>query len=253
MTSIMCMTMITLEAIQSDIDRAVQNNSSRCVIAQAIVRSIPTAKRVEVDMQTIRWTQDGERIVYITPYAVQDYLIAFDAGDKIEPFKFKLNREQRMTSPLMKRNAAALKVMAADNKVRDRKKRVQTLEAKVETAKRERKPVSEVKPLQAKVREAKASVVQAEQEKVTVLKTEGPKAVEKADNANTDRKRPVKRVGTTSRRTNKRYYGRRLMRVNQEDHAAVVDAANERIRTHRAPRKQAAPAKKTAAAPAKKS
>ena len=240
------MSRTTFEVTQADIDRGIKNHSSRCMVTQTIIRSIPEAKRVETDMQTIRWTQNGERIVYITPYAVQDYLIAFDAGDEIKPFKFALDHDRRMTSPVMKRNAAAKKVGKVDSKVRNGKRRVQALEQKVVEVKAEGKPAVEVKAVQAQVKAAKAKVAEAEKEQEEVKKVEGPKAKYTRDRTNTTRKQPVKRVGTTSKRSNTRYYGRRLMRVNQDGHAARVEEASERIRTHRAPRK-AAPATKAAA------
>lgn len=240
------MSRTTYEVTQVEIDRGLRNNSSRCAVAQTLIRLIPEAKRVEVDMQTIRWTQNGERIVFITPYAVQDYLIAFDAGDELQPFKFKLDSEQRMTSPLLKRNKAAQKIDGAGSKVSYRKRRVQELEQKVTEAKAEHKPPTQVKAVQAQVKAAKVAVQEAQQELMEVQKAEGAEAERTFDNATTDRPRPVKRVGTTNRKTSTRYFGRRMMRVNQERHEAEVAEANERIRTHRGTRKAAA--KKTTAA-----
>ena len=86
-----------IHVTDKDIARAQRNNSYHCVVTQAIARIIPDAARIEVDTQSIRFTraQSGERYVYLTPYAAQGYVIAFDAGEPIEPFSFRLN-EQRM-------------------------------------------------------------------------------------------------------------------------------------------------------------
>lgn len=68
------------------------NDSNRCAVQRAVTREIPGARRVEVDLQTIRFTVDGERHVFLTPWSVSDYVIAFDAGDRDElaPFSFTL-------------------------------------------------------------------------------------------------------------------------------------------------------------------
>src|SRR4030095_7072053 len=82
-----------IDVTEKDIARAHQKNSYKCVVAQAIARNIPDAHRIEVDTQAIRFTRTStqQRYVYLTPYAVQGYVIAFDAGEKIEPFRFGLS------------------------------------------------------------------------------------------------------------------------------------------------------------------
>jgi len=80
----------TITVTERDIAKAHKNDSYKCVVAQALARTIKTATRIEVDTQTIRFTDDGRRLVYLTPYAVQGYVIAFDAGDPIEAFSFQL-------------------------------------------------------------------------------------------------------------------------------------------------------------------
>jgi hypothetical protein len=80
----------TVEITEKDIERAKRNDSYICVVSQAIARCIPDATRIETDTQSIRFTRQGQRLVYLTPYAVQGYVIAFDAGDPIQPFSFQL-------------------------------------------------------------------------------------------------------------------------------------------------------------------
>ena len=92
-----------IKVTQADIDRAITSHSSKCVVAQAIARQIPDAVYIDVDTQTIRFTRQGRRWAYLTPYAVQGYVIAFDAGDEIEPFDFTLSKNiavaRRKTTP----------------------------------------------------------------------------------------------------------------------------------------------------------
>lgn len=89
-------TRVRIKVTQSDIERALRNNSYACVVAQAVARTVPDATRIEVDTQTIRMTTEGERRIYLTPYAVQGYVIAFDAGDPLEPFEFALRDPKRI-------------------------------------------------------------------------------------------------------------------------------------------------------------
>lgn len=86
---------VTVEVTEEDIARAKQNDSYNCVVAQAIARTVPTSTSIDVDTQSIRFTVDGERRIYMTPYAVQGYVIAFDAGDAIEPFSFQIRDPKR--------------------------------------------------------------------------------------------------------------------------------------------------------------
>lgn len=100
----MKMSRITVEVTEKDIERAVTKDSYTCVVAQAIMRTIPTASHIDVDIQTIRFTNEGIRWQYLTPYAVQGYIVAFDAGDAIQPFSFQL-REPRQ---IRRRTATAI-------------------------------------------------------------------------------------------------------------------------------------------------
>ena len=55
-----------VEVTEEDISKAQRNNSYKCVVAQAIARTIPDATRIEVDTQAIRFTraETGERWLY---------------------------------------------------------------------------------------------------------------------------------------------------------------------------------------------
>ena len=83
-------TRFRIDVTERDIAKAEVNNSYKCVVSQAIARKVKDATAIETDSQAIRFTLNGERLVYMTPYAVQGYVIGFDAGDPIEPFSFEL-------------------------------------------------------------------------------------------------------------------------------------------------------------------
>jgi hypothetical protein len=89
-------TRFTVEVTERDIERAHKNDSYNCVVAQAVARTVQDATRIEVDTQSIRFTVGDERRIYMTPYAVQGYVIAFDAGEPIEPFSFQLRNPRRV-------------------------------------------------------------------------------------------------------------------------------------------------------------
>ena len=75
-----------------DIRDAEKEMSTTCMVARAIKREIVGSSHLLVDIQTIRFTMmdEGIRYVYLTPPEIQDYIVAFDAGDPIQPFTFKL-------------------------------------------------------------------------------------------------------------------------------------------------------------------
>ena len=105
---------LRVKVTAEDIAEAEQSASMKCVVAQAIRRTFPGATKVDVDIQTIRWSQDGERIVYMTPYSVQGYIVAFDAGDTIQPFGFGLHHSSRIPAVRQRTKTPAGK--AIDNK-----------------------------------------------------------------------------------------------------------------------------------------
>jgi hypothetical protein len=92
----MSKTRFSIEVTAADIERATRNDSYTCVVAQAIARTIPDARNIDVDVQMIRFTIGGERLGFLTPYVVQGYVVAFDAGDEIHPFTFQLRDPKRL-------------------------------------------------------------------------------------------------------------------------------------------------------------
>lgn len=97
---------------QEHIDRATPCDSSYCAIANAVKDSLPYAQRVNVDLQSIRFTHrdTGVRYTYFTPPAGQAYLLALDDGNRaaMQPFKFLLNRPAQTQQPSERRGKATV-------------------------------------------------------------------------------------------------------------------------------------------------
>jgi hypothetical protein len=87
---------ITISVTDEILNVAIRDISSHCMIAEAIKAELPDAKRVSVDLATIRFTRGDKRYVYMTPAACQKSLLDFDAGEKIEPFSCRLGRPSQI-------------------------------------------------------------------------------------------------------------------------------------------------------------
>lgn len=74
------------------IRNAIERKSNSCMIANAIRLQVPGSEIIHVDLQTIRFSlpEHGQRFVYLTPRQSQESIVAFDAGDYVEPFEFTL-------------------------------------------------------------------------------------------------------------------------------------------------------------------
>ncbi len=74
------------------INNGVAKDSTHCMIADAIKGSCPRAQFIQVDLQTIRWTDPtkGMRFVHLTPAIAQSALLKFDQGQDVKPFSFSL-------------------------------------------------------------------------------------------------------------------------------------------------------------------
>jgi hypothetical protein len=85
-------TRFDLNVTQDLIDHAVRGSSASCAVADAIKYQIPDVSHVQVDIQTIRFSFPSrhERLVFLTPRRVQEYIVDFDAGDAIAPFTVQL-------------------------------------------------------------------------------------------------------------------------------------------------------------------
>jgi hypothetical protein len=76
------------------IDEAQERSSSHCMIADAIRKANPDAQAVQVDLQTIRFTDPKKeaRYIWLTPPLAQRALINFDQGLPCEPFAFQTTK-----------------------------------------------------------------------------------------------------------------------------------------------------------------
>jgi hypothetical protein len=81
---------VTVDA--ATITESIRRNSSHCMIAEAVKRTVPYATSVMVDLQSIRFTDKdrGLRYSYLTPRHAQLAIIAFDQGNRPKPFKMEL-------------------------------------------------------------------------------------------------------------------------------------------------------------------
>jgi hypothetical protein len=86
----------TIHVTPEQIERATQRDSRHCMIAEAIRQQYPDARKILVDLQTIRWSDDkrGKRYVFLTPERAAQALVAFDHGDELEPFSFAMRPMQ---------------------------------------------------------------------------------------------------------------------------------------------------------------
>lgn len=77
---------------QEIIDSSTEKSSSHCMIAEAVKQTVPNAKFVSVDIQTIRFTDAVTRLrhTYLTPRNAQHAIIGFDEGRKPKPFNIAL-------------------------------------------------------------------------------------------------------------------------------------------------------------------
>lgn len=80
-----------LKVTKELITKAIPRDSSHCMVADTIKSQISGAKRVSVDLATIRFSVGDKRYIFLTPRTVQQALIWFDQGDsRLSPFSFDL-------------------------------------------------------------------------------------------------------------------------------------------------------------------
>jgi len=194
------------------IAEAERDATGRCMVAEAIKSSIPGVSRVQVDMQTIRFTRNGERETYFTPWDVGNAIVRFDGGDSIEPFTFRLFFRNRVIIQRSVMDEASKPVDAARARAKSARKRATQLATDPDVS-------------QAKRTKAAAAAATAQAEYDHLKKQHGP--------LRTRVNRPVSRVQTDTergvadqmptvrypnlQRTGRRIYGQRIMRANQPD------------------------------------
>jgi hypothetical protein len=187
-----------------------EGDSFRCMTVAAIARQIPSASRIEVDLQTIRWTDETGRRVFLTPYEVAGYVVAFDAGEEIHPFRFTL----RNSVPALQRKAktpGAKRVSRAVSKVhteQERKRNAEKVLADPEaTADRKAAAAARVAEAPERIEQARENLVEVRGEAKAAGEPTSKQRVSEAS-----RMAPPKVF-----KTKRRVYGQRVLRVNQAE------------------------------------
>jgi hypothetical protein len=198
-----------IEVTAEDIEKAHRNDSYRCVLAQAIARQVPGARNIDVDLRTIRWSDDAGRHVFLTPYTAAGYVVAFDAGDELEPFSVHL-RDAVPSLQNSELTPIAREKKITRDKLRRERQREQTARAVVadpaSTAPQRAVAEERIGEAPERIAQAQASHEKAKAEQAA---TPGP---HRGRVSEATRKAP-KRVF----RTKERHYGHRVLRVNQEE------------------------------------
>jgi hypothetical protein len=177
------------------------------MVAEAIRRQVSDDHHVEVDVQTVRWSDKNGRHVFLTPYEVAGYVIAFDNGDTMHPFAFRL-RSAVPQKQVRRKTKTAKNLHNSRNKVTRERRRERDAEAVLAdpAASAEHKATAA-----ARIADAPARIADAEQT------YEGVKAAYEA----TGEARAAERISETTRRIpfnaklRSRKYGMRVLRVNQ--------------------------------------
>ena len=83
---------ITVDVGADLIALASKASSAHCMIADGIKASMPDARSVSVDLQTIRYSDPkaGKRYIMLTPMKCQEKLLLFDQGQEVQPWSFRL-------------------------------------------------------------------------------------------------------------------------------------------------------------------
>jgi hypothetical protein len=199
----------TIEVTEADIEEAKIGDSYRCVLAHAIARQVPNAKRIEVDLQTVRWTDEQGRRVFLTPYVAAGYIVAFDAGEELHPFSVRLGNPVEAMQRKAKTRAAR-EIKQKDSKVqreRARQRKAETVLADPKASEDDKtEAAARAATAPKKIKEAEADLKDARALYRTLGQALAPQRVSEAT-----RTAPPKVI-----KTKKREYGNRVLRVNQE-------------------------------------
>lgn len=198
-----------VEVTQQDIDKALANDSSKCVVATAIARTFPKATHISVDVHAVKFTNGERRYTYLCPYPVAEYIVAFDAGDELHPFKFRLRDDQRMVVQRRKKTSTKLELDRAAKLVNRARQQVNRVDAKPEASEAER-IIAQEKVVAA---ESRQRVIKAE-----VAARPNPEPQHKFEDVSDE---PPMKVRKEARRSSvfkrtRRAYGGRLMRINND-------------------------------------
>jgi hypothetical protein len=199
-----------IEVTEDDITTAHVNDSYRCVVAQAIARQIPGSRRIEVDLQTIRWSDENGRHVFLTPYSVAGYVVAFDAGEELHPFRFQL-RDPHVAAQKKANSKAAKAAVKSRGRITTERQRLFNAESTLADPDASAEEIA-VAHERVKAAPARIEAAQAAHEDL--------KAAYKAagESISEERVTETKRVAAPKVfKTKRREYGHRVLRVNQAE------------------------------------
>lgn len=97
-----------IDVTEAIIAQATKENSTHCMIADAIKVALPSVRNVSVDLQTIRFSDRdrGERYIYFTPGLAQRQLLRFDQGVVVDPWTLRLPTSPAQIVPILARRAS---------------------------------------------------------------------------------------------------------------------------------------------------
>lgn len=148
--------------------------------------------------------------MFLTPYAAAGYVVAFDAGEELHPFRFHL----RDAVPSAQKRAVSAPAKAA-KKSRDNVKRERNRLAQAEAVLADpTTPPDKVAQAVERVKAAPARIAEAE------ASHEDLKAAYKAAGESTGEQRiteTARRAAPKVYKTKRREYGHRVLRVNQAE------------------------------------
>jgi len=208
MSSCMTHKALIVQVTAEMIEGAERDSTGRCMVAEAL-KAIPGITKPAVDMQTIRFTRDGQREVYYSPWDVQNAIVRFDGGDQIDPFVFRLVYRNRLLLQRQIMEQDSKPLHAAKARARYHERRVAQLAHDVDaTPKAKRKA-------KAKLNDARADVkrLAATNGPVRVRRDQPTRGPEVDDMGVRPRVRTVRYPNLGRQRR----FGQRIMRANQPD------------------------------------
>lgn len=115
-------TRYTVKVSLDDLTNGKMGDSFKCMFSRGLAKTIPDASSINVDTQSVVFSvpHEGElvRLTYLTPPVLQAYVIAFDAGEELWPFRVTLKDPHLTRRP--KRAKAAGKAAVAGTKTRQK-------------------------------------------------------------------------------------------------------------------------------------
>jgi hypothetical protein len=111
-----------------EIEAGLKQQKGRCAAAYALARQYPELRRIQVDQEQVRFTDDYDRVrhCYRTPKNLVEFIDKWDAGKPVEPIQMNFTRQNEVWKrPKKARSARDLvKVKEVSATVPDKPRRV---------------------------------------------------------------------------------------------------------------------------------